>query len=215
MKVENLVPTIYYKESRDFSYIGRLFEVLLNYMKTNADLVDASLNSDSVKSILVELLNSTLGFESKHEYITKDLIYIASSFTELVRKKGSEQAISEAIQLLLTSQNIDLAYNLKINQAKFEINIIVPTNMNDVVLLEDLFDYIIPAGWTVVINKGDPNETSAYNVITSKDSITSYIVNDSGDNNGLGNVYFEPRNTIDAPEYEFEPPDDGLEGDGT
>ena len=39
MEVRKLVPDVYYRESRDFSYIGRLIEILVNYNKTGADLV--------------------------------------------------------------------------------------------------------------------------------------------------------------------------------
>ena len=56
MEVRKLVPDIYYKDSRDFSYIGRLFEVLINYMKTGAYLVKESViegESKNSSSIIV------------------------------------------------------------------------------------------------------------------------------------------------------------------
>ena len=204
MKVENLVPEVYYKESRDFSYIGRLFEILLNYMKTNADLINASLNSENIRSMLVDLLNSTLGFESKHEYITKDLIYLASSFIRLLRKKGSLEAVIEAVQILLTSQNISSPPKVEVdNDDPFQLTIILPSELTDVILLEDLFDYILPAGWTVVINRGEEIKSDLQASMKSKDTVISYIVKDSGEINGLGNVYKTNTNAIDEPEYEF------------
>lgn len=204
MKVENLVPEVYYKESRDFSYIGRIFEVLLNYMKTNADLVDASLDSENIKSMLLDLLNSTLGFESRHNYITKDLIYLASCFSDLLRKKGTMEAIKQAIQLLLTSQNIALPSDVTIAEAdSFELNIILPSELTDVILLEDLFDYILPAGWTFTIKRGNASDIPAVISTTTVSAVTSYILPDASDTTGLGGVYKTERNTIDEPEYEF------------
>lgn len=168
MKVDKLVPEVYYKESRDFSFVGRLFEVLLNYMKTNGDLVYSDLNSENIKSMLIDLLNTTLGFESKHEYITKDLIYIASAFSDILRKKGTKAALNEIVDLLLTSQGIYLKERLEESaegyllypEDDFVWKLIIPTEMKDVVLLEDLLDYVLPAGTLLDISVG--------NIITEK-----------------------------------------------
>ena len=103
MKVQNMIPEVYYKESRDFSYIGRLFEILFNHIKTNADLVNSNLvNVDSD-----DLLNSlcyTLGFQPKHTYNNKDLLSICSSFVSIMRNKGSLNAVEECIKILLNGQ---------------------------------------------------------------------------------------------------------------
>ena len=39
IKLRNLTPDVYYNESRDFQFIGRLFDVVLNSVKTEADLL--------------------------------------------------------------------------------------------------------------------------------------------------------------------------------
>ena len=108
MKVEKLIPEVYYSQSRDFSYIGRLFEIIFNYMKTGADCVGVSSNSDNIDATQIELIALTLGFESKHTYPTRDLIYIISSFSHLIKKKGTKEAITHAIKLLMNSQKIKM-----------------------------------------------------------------------------------------------------------
>ena len=38
IKLQDYTPDIYYSESRDFQFIGRLFDLVLNYVKTNVDI---------------------------------------------------------------------------------------------------------------------------------------------------------------------------------
>ena len=148
MIVEQMVPEIYYKDSRDFAYISRLIEIILNYMKTAADNVWVE-PSENVNANIIDLLVNTLGFESKHEYITRDLVYVASSFSEMLRNKGSMNAIEMAVRTLLNSQrislrNIEKTYDYD-KQTK-TLTIYIPTETIDLVLLDDIMDYILPAG---------------------------------------------------------------------
>ena len=153
MKVDKLVPDVYYKESRDFSYIGRLFEIVFNYMKTNADLIDQDLDSENTNSLLLELLKYTLGFESKHDYINKDVIHITSTFIDLLKKKGTREAIEEAILALLNSQKIEDTPYITLDNETYTITLYVPEALEDIILVEDLFEYILPTGWTYTIIK--------------------------------------------------------------
>lgn len=153
MKVSNLVPEVYYKESRDFCYIGRLFEIVFNYMKSGVDLMDLNLLNENINSSALQLLSYTLGFETKHEYNTKNLISILSVFTELLKNKGTQYAIEKAVQTLLNSQNISSKADINIIKNNIDLNesykviIYVPSNIKDLILLEDLFNYILPVGW--------------------------------------------------------------------
>lgn len=176
MKVEKLIPEVYYSQSRDFSYIGRLLEILFNYMKTTADCVAVNPDSPNIDANQIELLALTLGFESKHKYTTKDLIYVIGSFTHLMRKKGTKEAISNAIKLLMTSQKIDMQL---LNDADFilidnnhTIEIKIPSQMTDTILLEDLFDYILPAGMLYKFNRigSRPKITSTLSAIPTEAS---------------------------------------------
>lgn len=180
MKVSKLVPKVYYSESRDFSYIGRLFEIVFNHLKTNVDLIDASPINDEVSSMLITLASLTLGFESKHEYVTKDLVAICSSFTELLRNKGNLQSIEDAVNILIHTQNIKEGVYVGINDDdNYQIDIYVPLQLNDIILLEDLFDYILPSGFTYSIKFGsyDKNDIKTTEAVTD-DSVTVYSMNE-------------------------------------
>jgi len=153
IKVKDLVPSIYYDNSRDFQFLGRSFEVVYNYVKTNVDLMtDLPLSSNSDLS-MINLLLTTLGFEKRHEYNAVDLKKICSVFSELVKLKGTKKAVELAVSTLLNSQNIDSDFEVidvyDENKNKlYMYNIYIPIELDDRILLEDLFEYILPVGYT-------------------------------------------------------------------
>ena len=175
MKVHNLIPEVYYRESRDFAYIGRLAEVVFNYMKTVADSASASFKNSNIQTNIIDLLVESVGFDLKHSYADRDLIYIANTFSSISKIKGSEAAIDLAIRLMLNSQGIEdieefTFCNFDPDTCQLEINI--PDNMTDVILLEDLFAYILPAGVIYKIAKFhamDPNKKSDIKTISKLD----------------------------------------------
>lgn len=168
MEVDKMVPEVYYKESRDFSYVGRLFEILVNYLKTGGELVRKGLKDVNSES-LIDLLCTTLGFETKHKYINTDLISICNSFVSILRKKGSLEAIEESVKILLNSQHlqdysvtcisVDPDSELE-NPYVYEVNIGLPKETQDIILLEDLFDYILPTGWLYRFYKIETEENT-------------------------------------------------------
>lgn len=149
MIVSNLIPNIYYKESRDFAYVGRLVEIILNYMKTGADAISARFDEVGSEGNTINLLVDTLGFDLKHEYLDRDLVYIASTLTELLRNKGTSAAVDLAVRLMLNSQQVrDLAdfEFCTFDPNTHEVEIRIPDTLTDIILLEDLLEYILPAG---------------------------------------------------------------------
>ena len=152
IKTKNLVPDIYYDQSRDFQFLGRTLEVVFNYLKTNIDLVKENPVSKNSSEKMVNLLSKTVGFDTKHLYSTQDLKAICEVFSDLVRKKGSKEAIENACKTLMSVQNV--GGDPRVVEAKDEnlnrlymLNIYVPSDLKDIVLLEDLFNYILPAGY--------------------------------------------------------------------
>lgn len=157
MIVEKMVPEVYYRESRDFAYVGRLIEILLNYIKTGADCTAVRYNTPNLDTMLLDLYANMLGFNSKHHYNNTYLQYIISSFSTILRNKGSLEAIENCLQLLFNSQGIqnnhlgDLIERSPNDRNHLLINI--PNYLTDTILLEDLFNYVLPAGMTYQFNK--------------------------------------------------------------
>lgn len=195
MIVENLVPEVYYKESRDFAYAGRVFEVLFNYMKTAAACVNVNYNVDSTSASIIDLLTDSLGFTAKHPYDIKNLVAIINSFQSLLRLKGSILAIETAIKILMNAQEIlplDTKDLCEIDsEDEFLLNIYLPENLSDIVLLEDLFDYLLPAGMYYCINKVGKGSGTVTSNTDSNMEITHREISDKN----LSNILSEKRDS--------------------
>ena len=184
IKTRKLVPEIYYDKSRDFQFLGRIFEINYNYAKTNVDLLNTLPLSNNSDLRLVNLVLTTLGFTRKHEYNSHDLKKISQVFSELIRYKGTKKSVELAVNALLNAQNIDAVahvedvYDGMTHKKLYEFAIYLPIELDDVVLLEDLFDYILPAGYSYRLYFTEMVKGSISN-ITGSSSITSYTYSDA------------------------------------
>ena len=152
IKLQNYTPEVYYNHSRDFQFIGRLYDIVLNSVKTNADLLYNLRNNVNFNSKLVDLLTLTLGFKSKHQYNTKQLVALCSIFPTILKNKGNIKAVQLAGQALLNAEGVTDPFNCKmINNTLY---LFVPKKLSDLNLLYDLLDYILPAGITCEITVG-------------------------------------------------------------
>ena len=160
-----ITPSIYSKESRDYQLIGRLYNAVFNYTKMSIDgMNNFPLSKDSDKRFL-DLVAKTIGFESKHSYNTENLYALCSSFKKIVSHKGTKKAIEELLSVLLNSQNINKLFKVDVytnnNTGKFKpysIVIYVPTELKDIIMLEDMMNYILPAGFVYEIYVRDIEE---------------------------------------------------------
>ena len=144
IKLQNYTPEVYYKQSRDFQMLGRLFDVVLNAAKTNADMIYDIPSSDAAGSDLIDLLVLTLGFKHQHNYNVKQLAAICSIFPTILRNKGSQAAIELVCQTLLTVEGIG---DYPVVEIKDNIvYIFISPKLKDLSLLRDILDYILPAG---------------------------------------------------------------------
>lgn len=155
IKLQNYTPEIYYKESRDFQFIGRLFDLVLNAVKTDVDLlyyVPLTANSDEK---LLELLSFTLGFNPRHQYTTRQLKTVCSVFTEIVKYKGSIKSLKIACEALFNAMDISQAldYDFSAGKNNTELNLYIPQEFEDITILNDLLAYVLPAGMSCNIIK--------------------------------------------------------------
>lgn len=205
IEVYKQVPRVYYKESRDFQLLGRLFEVIFNHNKMNSDLIYESLISNEPDRKLISLLTYANGFETIHEYDNNDLFRLAKSFRDIISNKGTQKSIEDAIRLLLKSQNIDKKFDVKYvayeenketgkKYPVFNVEVDIPAELNDIILLEDLFDYILPTGWTYTIIRTDIGTEEKRTDIRETDVISSNSWNGRTDSN-LGTIYEQDEET--------------------
>ena len=153
IKLQDYTPEVYYKSSRDFQFIGRLYDLVLNYVKTNADSIYYNPLSDNSNQGMTELLALTLGFRSKYHYTTKQLRAICSTFSYALKNKGNVKSILAVCNALLRAEGIsqDARYELYDNNTS--INIIVSQDFPDVMILSDVLSYLLPAGMNYTITK--------------------------------------------------------------
>lgn len=179
IKLQNLTPEIYYKESRDFQLLGRLFDLVLNAVKTDTDLLynlPLSTNSDEK---LLELLALTLGFKPKHQYNARNLKAVCSVFSEILRNKGSIKAIKIACEALFNSMDISqqLDYDFTKENDNTELNLYIAQDFGDITLLNDLLSYVLPAGMSCNIIREFHILTDSNTNIGISDKVKKYEIN--------------------------------------
>ncbi len=146
MRLQDNTPEIYYNHSRDFQFIGRLYDIVLNSVKTDIDTIKylrLGLNSNEQ---LLNLLAMTLGFKAKHNYNNKQLEAICSVLPSILKNKGNNTALYLAINAILNAEGVNDYSELSFNYDTMTLTAYVPETIGDLTLLEDLTDYIIPAG---------------------------------------------------------------------
>jgi hypothetical protein len=170
IRLQKYTPEVYYNRSRDFQFIGRLYDVTLNSVKTNADIIKYGLpfNQQSPQELLT-LMTMTLGFKPKHYYSREQLLAICSVFSEILRNKGNIKAVQLIGEVILKAEGIVgnvaclMQYDPALNRDLPVLRIIVPEKLAEAALFYDLLEYVVPVGVTVEIVRGellDPIVTS-------------------------------------------------------
>ncbi len=173
IKLQELTPEIYYKQSRDFQFIGRLYDIVLNYVKTNASNLSQLPIGDHMNERLLNLLALTLGLKTNKNYNTKQLLAICSVLPEILRKKGSVNALIVAVNALLSAEAIDQALDYVV-ESKTKITLYLSQQLSDLSLLRDLLDYILPAGMCCQMVRESQLLTIIEDKFTVADSIQVY-----------------------------------------
>ena len=191
IKVQKYTPQVYYDNSRDFQALGRLCEVLYNYLLMNIDIMRGLPLSDNIDPTLLDLVLLTVGFDRHHNYTNVDLIKLAEIFKYIMKIKGTEKAIEEIVYLLLRSQSVedeDFVLNIHSLTGKFwvqdwkpdtdrvdtfSVDLYVSNKLKDIVLIEDVFDYILPAGFIYHIY----SSTAYGGTYETQEKNNSYVLN--------------------------------------
>lgn len=155
INLKNLTPKVYYQQSRDFQFIGRLYDIVLNAAKTNTQLIENVPISNNLNSNqFLDLLSYTLGFKTLHEYNSEQLKAICGIFSLLLKYKGSITAVILATKAILNASGIkeSISYNFENNN----LQVSIPASLKDLSLLRDLLYYILPAGITCELVTSTP-----------------------------------------------------------
>ena len=172
IKLQELTPSVYYEQSRDFQFIGRLYDIVLNYVKTNADNLYTLPLGKNMDEKLLNLLALTLGFQSKHHYNSKQLLAICSVLPLILKHKGSLNAILIAVNSILYAEGINQAldYEFKNNNLVLYLS----QDLSDLTLLKDIMIYILPAGIGCDMIKELQSVNKIETILTTKAEVTVY-----------------------------------------
>ena len=179
IKFQDLTPEVYYKRSRDFQYIGRLFDLVLNNAKMNTDIISSLPLNPDMDPRLLDLLALTLGFKSKHEYNTKQLAALCSIFPFVLRNKGSKLAIETACNALLNAEGITKEASIEVSNQI--VSIFLPSELSDLNLLKDLLNYILPAGMSCsLVQEATLVPPSSTTLVNYQDYVVNYTNTSKG-----------------------------------
>lgn len=178
----NRVPYVYGEKSRDFQLISRLFDSSFNTSKLASEAMLNNNGSENIDYRFVDLACRTIGFDYHGQYNTSELVAVIKSFKDLVKNKGTKYAIEKSIQLLLNSQYLKSGYYLEWHNDEKYLVILLPEETTHTHLLDELFEYLLPAGWvySIVLQsvvQVDSGLTS--DKIITKDSIRSIELKDN------------------------------------
>lgn len=173
IRLQDLTPAIYYNQSRDFQFIGRLYDLVLNYIKTNsANLYNLPIGKNMDEQLL-NLLALTLGFKPTKNYNSKQLRAICSALPTILKHKGSIQSLVIATNALLAAEGVKqpLDYTLHPKQG---ITLYIAQELDDLSLIYDLLDYLLPAGLSCNIVKESQLITPIKTTLTVTDTVQIY-----------------------------------------
>jgi hypothetical protein len=165
IKIQNSVPSVYYNSSRDFQLIGHLFDLVLNALKTDADLLfnlPFSTNSDDQ---LLDLMTYTFGLNlDKSRYTSKQLRAICSVAPQMMKAKGSIKAVDLLCTALMHADGLEDLYVIQPSEDNTSLNIYLSplASCRDIIL--EILPYILPAGMIFNITI-----TSKHNELKTKD----------------------------------------------
>ena len=153
INIDKQVPSIYYNASRDFQLLGHLYEVTLNYIKTNADMLYLLPNGIEADTRATELLATTIGFKLKRKYDKDQLAALVSIFPQLLKIKGTKTAIDLAGNALVKASGAPGIFNSEIDLENHILKVYIPIELSDITLFMDLLPYILPAGLRLSITR--------------------------------------------------------------
>ena len=166
IKTYNLVPEVYYKRSRDFQMLGRIYDVIFNYMKMNTNLINNVPYEQNIDDKLISLVTTTLGFKEMHEYNAKQLKGLCSIFADCLRNKGSLSSIRQLLNLLLNVEDEEDEADVRRDlDNPWLLNIYIPQTISDTSLFEDMLLYILPACMSYRIIKEERINKEATDVV--------------------------------------------------
>ena len=164
IRLQNKVPPVYVEDSRDFQLFCRLYDMVINGLKYDIDGISRLVNTKTCKSTTLQLLQTKLGFFTNKHLTDEALRYILDSFILLIRKKGTKEAIEQAVYMFLKINSLETAIKVdiingtpsKAQKLKYGQHITdhcvvigIESSVRDTTPLYEVLKYIVPFGYNI------------------------------------------------------------------
>ena len=162
VKLTKKVPEVYVNESRDFQLILRMYSLVLNDILFSTKSMSLVNDTETTPSDVLNFLKSRIGFFTDKYIKTEELRKVLWSFPGLVREKGSINAIYHAVHLFLRIKHIKSPVYVEVENytlntvddtttriPSFNIYIYTNEKLEDTLILDELWRYLIPTGYNV------------------------------------------------------------------
>lgn len=195
-------PIEYSIQSRDYQKLARIYTVLYNLSKMYID--DMKVWETNIDNKLTTLRSKTLNFDPKHAWNLDDLDAAISCFKYVMRRKGTIQALSFCLTILLRMRKMSGIISEERGTIEVEGNKVIvkiPQQLASAGVVEDLIEYLLPAGMTYRIIEyrevGLDNVTS--NLIIKNKAFTKEIsINDVSIYGSHGTIESSEYNPIEV-----------------
>lgn len=215
IKTSERTPSVLSRESRDYQVIGHLFDAAFNANKLAASTIINNAPNSLLDYRFVNLACKTIGFFCNKSYTADELLKVISSFKYIVANKGKRQGIEDAIKLFLNAKGITDDYYIPeaswVNNKDKELIIYLPAEVNDTSLLEEIFDYILPAGWIYSIISKNIISASLSNNSTELGTKDSIRVKGGIKDNELSKIDYLDEDTLKDYSDIGQVPHDGID----
>ena len=166
-RLQENVPEVYVKQSRDFQLFCRIYDVINNALRFNAKSTENLLDPLHTSDRILPLLASRVGFFPKNEYSTEALRQVISAFPYIIKYKGSKIGIEMALNVILKLENnYDESFAI-IDNDEYMVKIYTKTKIQGEALLRDVLSYILPVGYDLEVNTYTDKDLSPTQLKTS------------------------------------------------
>ena len=147
--MQNNVPETYVNRSRDFQLLCRLYDVVMNGVKFDVDVVGNVIDNKHISTDLLPLLQSKLGFFDSVA-VNDKLRYVLDAFPHIIKNKGSLKAVEQTVNVFLKANHISTPAQVYADMQSQKVIAIIKSGITfDTDLIDAIMKYILPTGYVV------------------------------------------------------------------
>lgn len=144
-RVENNVPEVYVRESRDFQLFSRLYDLVVQSTRFSIDSLESVSDTMRCNDTLLPLIAKKVGFFTDLKLTSNADRQILSAFPYIINYKGSLKGIKLAANVFEKVMNTKVTVNTD-EEDNSRVTIVFDKYTPDVNLLYSLLEYIRPTG---------------------------------------------------------------------